>query len=78
MPPGPYVDPRASYRPYCDACGDKLWRVPLMLEQARNVGYEHAWRLSHVVRIEPWESFALIESITPQLPLPFPDAPEEL
>lgn len=69
-------DPRGNFRPFCDRCGDKLWPYPLLIEQARNVAYEHAWRLRHVVRIEPWDSFALVESVVPQLPLPYPGETE--
>lgn len=74
-------DPRASYRPYCDRCGGKLWDVALMLEQARNVAWEHAFRMRHAVRIEPWDSFALVEAVpVPEFlpgPWPSPEASEE-
>lgn len=62
-------DYRGNYRPYCDSCGDKLWHFPLLLDQARNVAREHATAQGHLVRIEPWDSFQLIENVYPPEPV---------
>jgi hypothetical protein len=65
------------YRPYCDACGGKLWQFPLSLRRARSVAREHAFRVRHLVRIEPWDSFALIEHIAPPAPHPADATPSD-
>lgn len=73
------VDPLGQYRPYCDVCGDKLANSALRLEQARRLALGHARRYHHNVRIEPWDSFQLIETVTPDDSAPFfgqvPDEP---
>jgi hypothetical protein len=58
------VDPLGQYRPYCDHCGDKLCNTALRLGQARLLAEGHARRTHHDVRIEPWDSFQLIELVT--------------
>jgi hypothetical protein len=57
------VDPHGRYRPFCDRCGSKLTSSALPLGQARRVAEAHARNTGHDVRIEPWESFALIELV---------------
>jgi hypothetical protein len=60
------VDPLGQYRPYCDRCGDRLCSSPLRLGQARLLAEGHARRTRHDVRIEPWDSFALVELVAAQ------------
>lgn len=58
------VDPLGQYRPFCDRCGDSLCSSALRLGQARQLAEGHARRTRHDVRIEPWDSFALIELVS--------------
>jgi hypothetical protein len=58
------VDPLGRYRPFCDRCGDKLASSAVRLDDARRLAQAHAQRTHHDVRIEPWDSFALIELVT--------------
>jgi hypothetical protein len=55
----------AGYRPYCDPCGDKLVPFPITLHQARLMAQAHANRERHTVRVEPWDSYNLIEAVEP-------------
>ena len=55
----------AGYRPYCDDCGERVWEYPISLGRARAVAQAHANATGHPTRIEPWDSYALIELVTP-------------
>lgn len=57
------VDPLGMYRPFCDACGEKLVSSAVRLHQARLLAEHHARKAQHDVRIEPWDSFQLIELV---------------
>jgi hypothetical protein len=59
------VDPLGQYRPFCDRCADKLASSALRLGQARRIAEAHARNTHHDVRIEPWDSFQLIELVRP-------------
>lgn len=58
-------DAGRGYRPYCDECGERLWDFPITLHRARLVAQSHANATEHVVRVEPWDSYQLVDLIRP-------------
>lgn len=57
-----------GYRAHCDECGAQLQAVGLPLRLARQTAQDHADATGHTVRVEPWETYALVDLIRPREP----------
>lgn len=74
--PPPY-DP--GYRSHCDECGEDLEPRPQLLRLTRQVAQDHADATGHAVRVEPAETYALVDLIRPREPeLDYADPSDEL